>query len=122
MSLRTAPLLLKSGSGGDGVHATRTYRPGDIVLDFAEVEWRVRRDRVTVQHPTGGHMYHPTLAAVGHSCDPNCQVDLAGRVLVALKTIGAGDEVTFDYKATESHLAFPFECGCGATACRGWIA
>ena len=115
------PVFVKADPTGEALCAARTYRPGEIVLDFAEVAWRPRRDRHTVEHPCGSHLYHPVLAKVSHSCDPNCQIDVHGRVLVAMKTLAPGDAVSFDYGTTETRLAFPFECHCGFSGCRGRI-
>jgi hypothetical protein len=42
-----------------------------------------------------------------------------GRRLVALRELAAGEELTFDYNATEWDLAEPFRCSCGA--CGGSI-
>lgn len=56
---------------------------------------------------------------LNHSCRPNAV--LRGRVLVALRAIAAGEDVTFDYEANEYAMAEPFLCNCGAPACRGWI-
>jgi hypothetical protein len=56
---------------------------------------------------------------LNHSCAPNAA--LRGRTLVALRDIGRGDEITFDYATTEYEMAAPFPCGCGAPACRGVI-
>jgi hypothetical protein len=121
MNRPLSPQFVKEDRTGDALYAARTYRPGEIVLDFAEVEWRPRRDRHSVQHPCGSHLYHPVLAMVAHSCDPNCEIEVMGRVLVALKTIAPGDLVSFDYGTTESHLAHPFDCLCGYSGCRGRI-
>jgi hypothetical protein len=114
-------LIVKKDATGVALYAAKTYRPGDIVIDFAEVEWRPRRDRYTVQHPSGAHLYHPILGKVSHSCEPNCSIVLTGRVLVAARPIGIGEAITFDYQMTESRFAYPFRCLCGSSRCRGRI-
>jgi hypothetical protein len=116
-----AALMLKRDATGEALCAARAYRPGDIVLDFAEVEWRSVRDRHTVQHPSGTHLFHPVLAKVAHSCDPNCRVELPGRILLAARPISPGEPIAFDYRTTESRFAYPFRCLCGASRCRGRI-
>ena len=121
MSIAALRLIVKRDATGEALYAARNYRPGDIVVDFAEVEWRPRRDRYTVQHPAGSHLFHPILAKVSHSCDPNCEILLWGRVLVAAKTIAPGEPITFDYETTESAFAYPFQCLCGSSRCRGRI-
>ena len=56
---------------------------------------------------------------LNHSCAPNAI--LHGRTLVAQRTIRAGEPVTFDYELNEWQMATPFQCRCGAEACRGVI-
>jgi hypothetical protein len=40
-------------------------------------------------------------------------------VIIARRTIAAGDELRFDYNTTEWELAEPFGCNCGAPTCVG---
>ena len=58
-----------------------------------------------------------------HSCDPSTGVRLTerGTVVVALRDIGAHEELTYDYS---TYLNNPYErmvCRCGAPNCRGVI-
>lgn len=48
---------------------------------------------------------------LNHSCAPSARVE--GRVLVALRSLAAWDEITFDYNTTEYRMASPFVCRCG---------
>lgn len=59
---------------------------------------------------------YPLWRFLNHSCAPNCRV--VGRTLRAIAPIKKGDEVTFDYDATEWDMASPFACMCGAPTCR----
>ena len=60
-----------------------------------------------------------------HSCDPNS--GFRGQVfLVAMRDIGAGEEVTFDYAMTVSEsvgsdMVFAMACACGSPGCRKTI-
>jgi hypothetical protein len=121
MSVAMAALMLRQDATGEALYAARAYRPGDIVLDFAEVEWRPARDRYTVQHSSGAHLFHPVLAKVSHGCDPNCRIEASGRILVAARPIASGEPIAFDYQTTETRFAYPFRCLCGASRCRGRI-
>lgn len=61
---------------------------------------------------------------LNHSCDPNCYVDFRSLCLVALKDIAAGEELTFDYNASEYDLVdqgCAFLCCCGAANCVGHL-
>jgi hypothetical protein len=104
------------------VYAARTYRAGQTVFTFEPVVWRGARDRETVEHPSGGHIFHPTLAHVTHSCAPSCRVSFMHRALIALRDIEPGEAVTFDYRTTEKRLAGPLECRCGSPSCVGRLA
>jgi SET domain-containing protein len=57
---------------------------------------------------------------VNHSCDPSCGV-VGSMVLVALRDLSPGDEVTFDYAMTDSTPYDEFTCGCGTERCRGRV-
>ncbi|MEE2757914.1 MAG: SET domain-containing protein [Myxococcota bacterium] len=50
---------------------------------------------------------------LNHHCRPNSVLE--GRELRAIKTINAGDEVTFNYNANEYEMASPFSCWCEST-------
>lgn len=69
-------------------------------------------------HPAHGDRY-PLWRFLNHSCAPTARV--VGRTLRAIAAIKKGDEVTFDYDATEWDMASPFTCLCGAATCRGKI-
>ncbi|HET6521776.1 MAG TPA: SET domain-containing protein-lysine N-methyltransferase [Geminicoccaceae bacterium] len=58
---------------------------------------------------------------INHSCAPNA--GLSGQItLVALRDIGVGEEVCYDYATTDaSPLTMNFACACGERGCRGRI-
>jgi len=59
-----------------------------------------------------------------HSCKPNAGFGKASPIcLSAMRPIGVGEEVTFDYGMceTDERLWEPMECMCGAEQCRGLI-
>ena len=63
------------------------------------------------------------LRYLNHSCDPNCELfvyddDLFRLLLVSLRPIQPGEELTIDY-GWPAEVAIP--CQCGTKACRGWI-
>jgi SET domain-containing protein len=59
---------------------------------------------------------------INHSCEPNCDaVCEDGRIwLVANRSIGAGEEVTFNYGFDLADYR-DYPCACGATNCVGFI-
>ena len=61
-----------------------------------------------------------TLSAgdeVNHSCEPT--LGFAGEItLIALRDVGAGEQLTFDYATCDSQPYDEFECECGTPSCR----
>ena len=56
---------------------------------------------------------------LNHSCEPN--VGFAGNiVLVAMRDVGAGEELTTDYALFDDYDG-AMECHCGTSSCRGTI-
>ncbi|MFL9842769.1 SET domain-containing protein-lysine N-methyltransferase [Sphingomonas sp. ST-64] len=57
---------------------------------------------------------------VNHSCDPNAGLRFTdhGVILVAIRPIAAGDEVTWDYSTTLAQSNWHMICQCRAPACR----
>jgi SET domain-containing protein len=60
-------------------------------------------------------------AFVNHSCDPNCVSDqIDGRIwIIALRDIGANEELTYDYCLWDAEPGEEAPCYCGARQCRG---
>jgi hypothetical protein len=118
-----APQSWSSSKDGDGEphRAERAYGAGDVVFRFEELEWRAQRDLDTVQHLGGGHFFHPLLARTAHSCEPNCCISFPTQSVVAIRTIAAGEAITYDWETTETWFSHPFWCRCGSRRCRGRI-
>jgi hypothetical protein len=57
---------------------------------------------------------------VNHSCEPSC--GLRGSIMVvAMRAIAVGEELTFDYAMCDSSPYDEFVCECGAPTCRRLI-
>lgn len=115
---------------GAGLFSLRAFAQGDPIL---AITGRIQSTptRYSIQLDHGVHIEadgnlpdhemrvrHP-WRFLNHSCEPNAAVD--GRRLVALRAIGAGEQITFDYTTTEADMAEPFDCGCGARGCLGHV-
>ncbi len=58
---------------------------------------------------------------INHSCMPNA--GLNGQiVLVALRDIQPGEEITFDYAMSDGTAYDEFDCMCGSPDCRGYVS
>lgn len=63
-----------------------------------------------------------TARYINHSCEPNCESQVVrGRVwIVAIREIGPGDELSYDYYYDYEHY-HEHPCRCGAKSCAGYI-
>ncbi len=58
-----------------------------------------------------------SMVYLNHSCDPNAGA--AGNILIiAMRTIEPGEEITSDYATTSSDPSLEFLCNCQAKSCR----
>ncbi|MDA1197421.1 MAG: SET domain-containing protein-lysine N-methyltransferase [Nanoarchaeota archaeon] len=60
---------------------------------------------------------------LNQSCSPNCFIQFDPLVLVAKRNIQKGEELTFNYNATEygGEGNHSFQCTCGSEGCYGEI-
>ena len=97
-------VLRVNSQKGVGIFATRKFGAGEGIyrMDY----WS--REQMPI-HVTN------------HSCDPNASFDENG-VLVAVREIEPGEEITYDYVAHPLPASpWNFKCVCGARGCVGWI-
>jgi hypothetical protein len=113
--------VVRRDDTGMAPHAAGAYAPSEVVFDFKNISWRIDRDKFTVEHTSGAHLFHPLLAKVSHGCDPDGRLDVRGRTMVAIRPIAAGDRIAVDYAATERRISHPFACLCRSANCRGRI-
>ncbi|MCD4780331.1 MAG: SET domain-containing protein-lysine N-methyltransferase [Candidatus Omnitrophica bacterium] len=52
-----------------------------------------------------------------HSCDPNAGMR-GNIVLVAMRDIQSGEEITYDYMMTDADYDYSFHCACSSMCCR----
>jgi uncharacterized protein len=57
---------------------------------------------------------------INHSCEPTCGLR-GSSILVALRQIGDGDEITYEYATSDGDPYDEFECLCGSPRCRGFV-
>lgn len=63
--------------------------------------------------------YEPVMLFINHSCEPN--VGFGGNtVLVALREVEAGEELTTDYAMFDDYDG-QMSCSCGTSTCRGIV-
>jgi hypothetical protein len=127
----TVAVRIRGANGSKGVFAKESIEPHAIILQLQGAITK-RPTRFTIQLSPNCHLEAPSLPDedlqlnhawlyLNHSCDPNGYIDAADRTFRALRSIAAGEEVTFNYLSTEAKLAAPFTCSCGAANCFGQI-
>ena len=57
---------------------------------------------------------------LNHSCEPNCGLS-GSQILVAMRDIEPGEELTFDYAMCDASDYDEFRCLCGKVNCRGIV-
>ncbi len=118
-------------SGGYGLVAAQPSAAGDVLCPV-DGTVTARPSRFSIQIDDDRHIdlgtdvgFEDTVVRhpwrfLNHSCEPNAAY--RARAFVALRSIQAGEAVTFDYDTTELDMAVAFDCGCGSSQCRGRIS
>lgn len=117
-----------NGDLGRGVFATKSIRKGETIAVWGGCVIGPERLRalnrqqknLMIQVEEDRFLYSTTESPadwVNHSCDPNA--GLSGQiVLIAMRDIEPGEEITFDYAMSDGNRFEEFECLCGAARCR----
>jgi len=119
----------KSGIHGKGVFADEDVRKGNQIQPI--------QGRIVYKEPHNAHESDIIANWVGvgknrwiipeepflflnHSCEPSAAI-VGTRLLVALKNIKEGEEITMDYSLTDADPHWQLYCRCGAKDCRKQI-
>jgi len=124
-----------SGIAGRGLFAVQPLARGEVVAVkgghvVTTHELRALPERLqnsAVQITDDLHLaaltdeeYEPVMLFVNHSCEPN--VGFGGNVvLVAMRDVAAGEELTTDYALFDDHDDV-MDCTCGTPSCRHRIS
>jgi hypothetical protein len=132
------PKATKGGASaivGRGVHAAEVIAGGQVVavkgghiMDGSAAAGLPEAIRDSA-FPIGPDLFLAALAPgeydgvmmrVNHSCEPN--VGMGGNVLlVAMRDIAVGEELTIDYALFLGDPGFAMDCRCGTAACRAVV-
>jgi len=125
-------VIRRSNIDSEGCYTTKPIKRGEFVVEYQGRRLTIAEgDALYDKHPRtylfgltdGKHVIdgEGVAAFINHSCDPNCEVDeVDGRVLIsAIRDIGAGEELAYDYNLYDGDLDDPSPCWCGAGNCRG---
>jgi len=118
-------------TGGLGLFAAAAITKGELLVSWAgatlnrarfdslapelqSISLQIDEDRFLV--PT-----RPSIAdRVNHSCEPNAGMS-GPTALIALRGIGAGEQISYDYAMSDGSDYDEFICHCGARRCRGRV-
>jgi hypothetical protein len=120
---------------GQGVHAVEAIAGGEVVavkgghvIDGAAAAGLPEALRDSA-FPIAANLFVAALTdrehdgvlmRINHSCEPN--VGMGGNVLlVAMRDIAAGEELTIDYALFLADPGFAIDCRCQTAACRGIV-
>jgi uncharacterized Zn-binding protein involved in type VI secretion len=132
------PKARKGGASaieGQGVHAVEVIAAGEVVAvkgghivdssAVASLPYAIRNSAFQIAADCflaalTQDEYNGVMMRVNHSCEPN--VGLGGNVLlVSMRDIAVGEELTIDYALFLGDPGFAMECRCEAAACRGVV-
>jgi uncharacterized protein len=132
------PKAVKGGASaieGQGVHAVEAIAAGEVVavkgghvVDGATVSGLPEAIRDSAFQIAAGcflaalteEEHDGVMMRVNHSCEPN--VGMGGNVLlVSMRGIAAGEELTIDYALFLADPGFAMDCQCRAAACRSVV-
>ena len=110
----------ETNKNGKGIFANKDFQKGEEVLVFKGSEILEKSGMHTLQIGSAKHLLvAEPWRYVNHSCNPNCGIKNKV-ILVAMKDIKKGEEITFDYAMTEFHFE-AMKCLCDFVNCRGEI-
>lgn len=133
--LENEVLYVADSRNGEGVFAKIKFSLGDIILTF--------RGRLLDYHRVNGENSNSYEAEhclqiskqqyigascwiddyINHSCDPNSGIRKIGErfVLIAIREIILGEEITFDYSTYMDENNYEIDCNCGTSKCRSRV-
>ena len=118
---------------GKAVHAARDYKKGGAIVMFEgplisknelPKDMTGTNDRYIQISPTKFMGPSHTIDDyINHSCDPNAGLRFTdfGIILVAIRSISKGEEITWDYSTTIYRHKWKMKCDCRSNKCRGII-
>lgn len=114
-----AKVSLNKSTGQKSLYAVNHFSSGDTICHFHAGTTLTIANRFTLQIGENKHitLLPEILQYTNHSCSPSAFFDTTSMVLISLRDIQPGDEITFFYPSTEWEMAEPFKCNCGSPEC-----
>ena len=120
------------GAAGRGSIAIEPITAGEVLVafggramtrdefDLLPAGQRSRSIQITDELFLAGAPEPEPADFINHSCNPN-GVMSGSTVVVAMRDIEVGEELTYDYATSDGSEYDEFECECGSVFCRGKI-
>jgi uncharacterized protein len=125
-------VIRRSKIHAEGCFTTVPIKNGTEVVEYTGLRLTVQEaDALCENQPRtylfglsdGKHVIdgNGVAAFINHSCEPNCEArEVNGRVvIISVRDIVAGEELTYDYNLYDGELDDPSPCSCGSNSCRG---
>lgn len=121
-----------TGHAGRGSVAVEPIQAGELVVafggrcvtrdefDLLPADQRSRSVQIADDLYMAGAPEPEPADFINHSCRPNCGMR-GSVILLAMRDIAVGEELTYDYATSDGSDYDEFECGCGAPGCRGKV-
>ena len=125
-------MIRRSQIHADGVYTTRPIRKRSLIAEYTGPRLTGAQADDLYEHSPRTYLFgladrdqvidgDSIAAFINHSCDPNCEAEeIRGRVFIrAMRNIGAGEELVYDYNLYDGDPTDPAPCFCRARSCRG---
>jgi len=122
--------LIKNTNSGKGIFANKKLKKGELIIEFKGRIMSYKelpspyRDIDDHYVQIGKYLYMGPSGNfddfINHSCEPNSGLKIQDTkvVLIALKGINIGDEITWDYSTTMDEDDWEMICKCQSKKCR----
>lgn len=118
-----AEIITDASSGNRSLISKKIFYKNDIISSFW---WDVVYENpnyLTIQIDNAKHIILQPgfLECINHSCGPNSFFDTEKKLLICLKPIIIGEEITFFYPSAEWDMDQTFLCNCRKDKCIGIV-
>ncbi len=119
---------VRTGNNNSGLYAKQEIKIDEVIC-YLIGETSDSPTKYTVQIYKDKHVNPPEAADesaylwkyINHSCQPVIYVDFTDFSFRAIRDIGHGEEITFNYNTSEYEIARPFKCNCRSQKCYGLV-
>jgi uncharacterized protein len=116
---------IRDAEFGKGLFAIRNIKAHEVIcsihgrsISFEDTLTLNDQESYALQIDVDHYIYgQPPFVISNHSCNPNCGIS-ENLELIAIKDIGEGEELCWDYSTSMLERHWTMECNCGEKNCR----